>query len=81
MHNLIRADALYHPLRDEDEGNDKRERQKHIERNSGQIDPETAEGVALFPDESANQRVKHRDSRCRGDKILHRQTQRLREVG
>ncbi|MPM99512.1 hypothetical protein SDC9_146704 [bioreactor metagenome] len=77
---MVCAKALHHALRYEKNRDDERQWQEHIERDSRQIDPETADRIALFADKPANQRIEHCNAGCRRDKVLHRQSQRLREV-
>ena len=76
----IGAQILRHALPDEEQADDDRDRQQHVERAARQIDPEIADRLGLAPREAANERERQRDAGRRRDEIVHRQPGHLHEV-
>ena len=71
---------LRQALPDHDERHHYRERQKHIKRAAGQIDPEISDGFGRSPREAADERNGKRDARRRRYEIVHREPRHLGEV-
>ena len=76
----IGTPRLHHALRHEQQGPHQRERQQHVERGAGQVDPEVADGALLRAGKAADQGHHHGDAGGRGHEVLHPERQRLGEV-
>ena len=77
----IGAERLRHALPDQEQRVDDADRQQHIERAAGQIDPEIADGARRRAREAADQRHGDRDAGRGREEVLVRQAQHLREIG
>src|ERR1700730_15131072 len=76
----IRAQVLRHALPDEEKSYYDRNRQQHVKRAAGQIDPKIADAARLAPDEAANQGERQHDADRGRDKIMDREPRHLDEV-
>ncbi len=76
----VGPEGLHHALRDEQQRQHERERQQHVERAAGEVDPEVADPVGLGAGEAADQRHQHRHAGRRRDEVLHREPEHLGEV-
>ena len=65
---------------DEEQGDQQRDRQQHIQRDAEQIGPCVADGVAGAAGKGADQRKGHGDAGGGGDEVLHRQPGHLAEI-
>src|SRR6516164_10294659 len=65
----IRAKRLRHALPDEEQGIRNADREKNVERATGDIDPEAADGANGMPGKAANKRYREYDA-CRGGEII-----------
>jgi hypothetical protein len=77
---LVRTERLHHALRNEEHGEDDRERQQDVERAPRQVDPEVADRRGGLSRDATHQRDQNRHARCRADEVLNGQSRHLREV-
>ena len=77
----IVAERLRHALRDQEQRVDHADRQQHIKRGAGDVDPEIADRAHRRPREAADQRDRERDAGGRRQEILVRQADHLHEIG
>ena len=76
----IGSERLRHALPDEKEGRDDADRQQHVERDPGQINPEIANRLCRAAGEAAHERDRHGDAGRAGEERLHRDPHHLREI-
>ena len=76
----ISAKVLRHAGRDERERHDDRQRQHHVKRCAGEIDPEIADRLGRAPGKSANDGDHERNARGGGEEIVHREPGHLRQI-
>ena len=79
-HVLVGVEVLDHALADQEHGEDQRDRQQHVERDAGQIDPGVADGLGRVAGETADQGDDDDDAGGGGEEVLHRQAQHLGQV-
>ncbi len=77
----IGTERLRHALPDQEQRVDDADRQQHIERAAGDIDPEIADGAHRGAGEAADQRHRQRDAGRRRQEVLVRQAQHLHQIG
>jgi hypothetical protein len=77
----VRRNCLHHALRNQCQRQHRRQGQQDIERDARDIDPKVADGVRPGTGQTANQRGQDGDSGRGGEKVLHGESRRLREVG
>src|SRR6516164_1996283 len=77
----IRAERLRHALPDEKKGIRNADRKKNVERATGDIDPETADGANRMPGKATNERYREYDARRGGKIVLVRQSEHLHQIG
>ena len=75
-----RVEVLDRALAGEEEGVGDRERQQHVERDTGEVDPGVAEGLRTMPGEAADQGDDDGDAGRRREEVLHRQGEHLGQV-
>ncbi len=76
----IGVQVLRHAERHEHQRAHDGDRQQHVQRAAGHIDPEIADGLHRGPRETANQRDGERDAGGGADKIMHRQSGHLHQI-
>ena len=76
----VRQEVLQRALADEEQGDQQRDRQQHIQRDAEQIGPGVADGLAGAAGKGADQRKGHGDAGGGGDEVLHRQPGHLAEI-
>ena len=79
-HVLVGIEVLDDALADQEHGIDQRDRQQHIERDAGEIDPGVADGLGRVAGETADQRDDDDDAGGGGEEVLHRQAEHLGQV-
>ena len=79
-HVLVSAEVLHDALRGEQQGDDERQRQQHVQRAARQIDPEIADALRGLAHEAADQRDQHGDAGRGRKKVLHRKSEHLSQI-
>ena len=80
IHRLVGREGLHHALRDEDPGEQERQRQQNVQGRAGQVGPDVADAVRLLAREAARERDQHRHAGRRREEVLHAEPQHLREI-
>lgn len=68
---------LHHPLADQDEGQDERQRHQDVERRAHQVGPEVAQRDRRLAGQTARQGQQDGDTGCRAEEVLDGQAERL----
>ncbi|MNV50994.1 hypothetical protein D3C71_1430250 [compost metagenome] len=76
----VGQEVLQRALADEEQSDQQRNRQQHIQRHAEHIDPGVADSGAGTTGEGADQRKGHGDTGRGGQEVLHRQAGHLAEI-
>ena len=77
---LVGLQSLRHPSSAKEKGEHQRQRQQHVNRGAGRVNPEIADGGRLLAGKTANERHRHGDARRSGAEILDRQRCHLDQI-
>ncbi len=72
--------GLHHPLRNQQQGDQQRQRQQDVDNAARHIHPKAAQPVCALAAEAANEGHQHGHAAGRREKVLHCQPQHLRQV-
>ncbi len=76
----VGCEVLHDTLAYQPEGQHEGHRDQHPHGDSGEVDPEIADGSGRMAGKAADQRKGDGDAGCRGKEILHRERRHLRQV-
>jgi hypothetical protein len=79
-HVLVGVEVLDRALADQEGRDHQRDRQQHVERDPGQVDPGVADGLRRMAGEAADKRDHDDDAGGGGKEVLHRKAEHLGQV-